>query len=94
MVPALLTQLSASVQNDLRMAKEKGRRRQAIIARQEEELAVRDRAGEAASAEHTQLQRQLERAQADNKELKVCDCILRQACDVKMPERDSAGTCC
>eukprot|EP00891_Asterochloris_glomerata_P008911 jgi/Astpho2/8911/Aster-x0832 len=57
--------------NDLRMAKEKGRRRQAIIARQEEELAVRDRAGEAASAEHTQLQRQLERAQADNKELKT-----------------------
>ena len=58
------------------MAKEKGRRRQAIIARQEEELAIRDRAGEAASAEQTQLRRQLERAQADNKELKVSACML------------------
>ena len=81
------------VQNDLRMAKEKGRRRQAIIARQEEELAMRERAGEAASAEQAQLQRQLERAQADNKELKVSACLLSLACDVKMLERSLAGTC-
>ena len=75
------------------MAKEKGRRRQAIIARQEEELAMRDRAGEAASAEQNQLMRQLERAQADNKELKVIASMSRQACDVRMPERRLAGTC-
>lgn len=61
----------APVQNDLRMAKEKARRKQAIIGRQEEELAARDSSLDAMQKEQASSSRQVEHLQEDNKALKV-----------------------
>lgn len=59
------------LQNDLRMAKEKARRKQAIIGRQEEELAARDSTLDAMQKEQASSSRQVEHLQEDNKALKV-----------------------
>ncbi|KAL3143105.1 hypothetical protein ABBQ38_003378 [Trebouxia sp. C0009 RCD-2024] len=58
------------VSNDLRMAKEKARRKQAIIGRQEEELAARDSSLDAMQKEQASSSRQVEHLQEDNKALK------------------------
>ncbi|KAL3138442.1 hypothetical protein ABBQ32_006233 [Trebouxia sp. C0010 RCD-2024] len=58
------------VSNDLRMAKEKARRKQAIIGRQEEELAARDSSLDAMQKEQASSSRQLEHLQEDNNALK------------------------
>ena len=62
---------SLCVQNDLRMAKEKARRKQAIIARQEEELAAREGSLDSMRKELASSTRQAEHLQEDNKALKV-----------------------
>ena len=54
-----------SQQNDLAREREKVRRKAAIIGRQEEELAARERAAEDSAARARELQRELERASAD-----------------------------
>ncbi|PSC69139.1 spindle assembly abnormal 6-like protein [Micractinium conductrix] len=51
--------------NDLAREREKVRRKAAIIGRQEEELAARERAAEDSAARARELQRELERASAD-----------------------------
>lgn len=53
------------------MAKEKARRKQAIIGRQEEELAARDSSLDAMQKEQASSSRQLEHLQEDNNALKV-----------------------
>ena len=53
------------------MAKEKARRKQAIIGRQEEELAARDGSLDGMLKEQASSSRQLEHLQEDNKALKV-----------------------
>lgn len=62
---------SVTLQNDLRMAKEKARRKQAIIGRQEEELAARDSNLDCMQKEQASSSRQVEHMQEDNKALKV-----------------------
>lgn len=59
------------LQNDLRMAKEKARRKQAIIGRQEEELAARDSSLDGMHKEQATSSRQVDHLQEDNKALKV-----------------------
>ena len=59
------------MQNDLRMAKEKARRKQAIISRQEEELGVREGTLDNIRKEQASSSRQMEHLQEDNKALKV-----------------------
>jgi hypothetical protein len=55
----------APPQNDLQLQKEKARRKAGIAARQEEELAARDRAADEAGQRVRGLQRDLERANED-----------------------------
>ena len=62
------------VQNDLRMAKEKARRKQAIIGRQEEELAAREGSLDSMRKEQASSSRQVDHLQEDNKALKVPAC--------------------
>ncbi|KAK9808849.1 hypothetical protein WJX72_005003 [[Myrmecia] bisecta] len=57
--------------NDLRMAKEKMRRKQAIITRQEEEMLQRDRALEQAGRESTSLAQSLEKLKQEHEHLKA-----------------------
>ena len=59
------------MQNDLRMAKEKARRKQAIIGRQEEELAAREGTLDSMQKEQASSSRQVDHLQEDNKALKV-----------------------
>ena len=59
------------MQNDLRMAKEKARRKQAIIGRQEEELAAREASLDSMRKEQAGSSRQVDHLQEDNKALKV-----------------------
>ncbi len=59
------------MQNDLRMAKEKARRKQAIIGRQEEELAAREGSLDSMRKEQASSSRQVDHLQEDNKALKV-----------------------
>lgn len=54
-----------SPQNELQLHKEKVRRKAAIVARQEEELAARDAAADEAGQRARGLQRDLERATED-----------------------------
>ena len=53
------------------MAKEKAKRKQAIIGRQEEELAARDGILDSMQKEQASSSRQMEHLQEDNKALKV-----------------------
>lgn len=53
------------------MAKEKARRKQAIIGRQEEELAARESTLDSMQKEQASSSRQREHLQEDNKALKV-----------------------
>ena len=62
---------SAILQNDLRMSKEKARRKQAIIQRQEEELAAREGSLDSMRKDQATSSRQLEHLQEDNQGLKV-----------------------
>lgn len=62
------------MQNDLRMAKEKARRKQAIIGRQEEELAAREGNLDSMRKEQASSSRQVDHLQEDNKALKVAAC--------------------
>lgn len=66
---------ATSVQNDLRMAKEKARRKQAIIGRQEEELAARESSLDGMQKEQASSSRQVEHLQEDNKALKVTTAV-------------------
>ena len=59
------------LQNDLRMAKEKARRKQAIIGRQEEELAGREASLDSMRKEQAGSSRQVDHLQEDNQALKV-----------------------
>lgn len=59
------------MQNELRMAKEKARRKQAIIGRQEEELAAREASLDSMRKEQAGSSRQVDHLQEDNKALKV-----------------------
>lgn len=59
------------MQNDLRMAKEKARRKQAIIGRQEEELAAREGSLDSMRKEQASSSRQVDHLQEDNNALKV-----------------------
>lgn len=61
----------AALQNDLRMSKEKARRKQAIIHRQEEELAARDGSLDSMRKDQATNTRQTEHLQEDNQALKV-----------------------
>lgn len=65
------------VSNDLRMAKEKAKRKQAIIGRQEEELAARDGILDSMQKEQASSSRQMEHLQEDNKALKDEICNLK-----------------
>ena len=67
------------LQNDLRMAKEKARRKQAIIGRQEEELAARDSSLDGMQKEQASSSRQVEHLQEDNKALKVASALANLA---------------
>ncbi|DBA71002.1 TPA: hypothetical protein ACH3X2_011436 [Trebouxia sp. C0005] len=58
------------VSNDLRMAKEKARRKQAIIGRQEEELAAREGTLDSMRKEQASSTRQVDHLQEDNRALK------------------------
>jgi len=62
------------MQNDLRMAKEKARRKQAIIGRQEEELAAREGSLDSMRKEQASSSRQTDHLQEDNNALKVPAC--------------------
>ena len=59
------------MQNDLRMAKEKARRKQAIIGRQEEELAAREASLDSMRKDQASSSRQTDHLQEDNQALKV-----------------------
>lgn len=67
----VLPTAAAWMQNDLRMAKEKARRKQAIIGRQEEELAAREGSLDSMRKEQASSSRQTDNLQEDNKALKV-----------------------
>ena len=62
---------SVVLQNDLRMSKEKARRKQAIIQRQEEELAAREGSLDSMRKDTASSSRQMEHLQEDNQALKV-----------------------
>jgi hypothetical protein len=66
------------MQTDLQLQREKVRRKAAIVGRQEEELAVRDRAAEEAGQRARGLQRDLERATEDAGAAACC-CLLLPA---------------
>lgn len=70
------------LQNDLRMAKEKARRKQAIIGRQEEELAARDSSLDGMHKEQASSSRQVDHLQEDNKALKVTTLLASFATNV------------
>ena len=59
------------MQNDLRMAKEKARRKQVIIGRQEEELAAREASLDSMRKDQASSSRQTDHLQEDNQALKV-----------------------
>lgn len=59
------------MQNDLRMSKEKARRKQAIIQRQEEELVAREGSLDSMRKDQASSSRQAEHMQEDNQSLKV-----------------------
>lgn len=61
------------------MAKEKARRKQAIIGRQEEELAARDSSLDGVQKELASSSRQVEHLQEDNKALKVTTALAHVA---------------
>lgn len=59
------------MQGDLRMAKEKARRKAAILARQEEELAQRDAALSSAARDGSAIQRTTEGLSKENAALQA-----------------------
>ncbi len=68
------------LQNDLRLLKEKMRRKAAIITRQEEEMQQREQALEESRQAARGTQRELERVTADaGGEVVLCEPILNQA---------------
>jgi hypothetical protein len=69
-------------QNDLQLQREKVRRKAAIVGRQEEELAARDKAAEEAAQRLRSLHRDLERATDDAGERWGGGCRLRPLCVV------------
>lgn len=63
------------MQDELRTARERARRKAAIVARQEEELAVREREAGAAERDRHALGADLARARSDAEELQVSEVL-------------------